>query len=70
MQKLAEVSVRRPVFAAVLVLLLVALGLYALPNLGIERYPNVDIPYVVVTTALPGASAAEIETDVTELIES
>ena len=69
MQKLAEVSVRRPVFAAVLVLALVALGLFALPNLGIERYPNVDIPYVVVSTAVPGASAAEIETDVSEIIE-
>jgi HAE1 family hydrophobic/amphiphilic exporter-1 len=69
MQRLAEISVKRPVFAAVLVLALIALGLFALPNLGIERYPNVDIPYVVVTTTLPGASAAEIETDVSEVIE-
>ncbi|MBC8139787.1 MAG: efflux RND transporter permease subunit [Fibrella sp.] len=69
MQRLAEISVKRPVFAAVLIFALVALGIFALPNLGIERYPNVDIPYVVVTTVVPGASAAEIETDVSEVVE-
>lgn len=69
MQKLAEICVRRPVFTWVLVLSLVVLGLFAYPRLGVDRFPNIDIPYVTITTALVGAAPEEIETEVTDKIE-
>ena len=47
MQKLAEVCIRRPVFAAMLILALVVIGATAYFQLGIDRYPAVDIPQVI-----------------------
>ncbi|MDX1935270.1 MAG: efflux RND transporter permease subunit [Capsulimonadales bacterium] len=69
MQWLARVSVTRPIFAAVLILSLTVLGLFTLPQLPVERYPNVDIPFVTVMTVVPGAGPKEIESEVTEIIE-
>ena len=70
MQRLAELSVRRPVLAAVMILGLVFLGAFSYFRLNVERFPNVDIPFVIVSTRLPGASPEEIETDVTDKIEA
>ena len=56
MQKLAELCVRRPVFATVLILVLVVVGFFAYHQLGVDRFPKVDFPFVVVTTTLPGAA--------------
>lgn len=67
--KLAEVCVRRPVFATMLVSVFVVLGLFAYVQLGIDLYPKVDLPTVTVRTLLPGASPEEIESQVTEPIE-
>jgi HAE1 family hydrophobic/amphiphilic exporter-1 len=69
MQGLARISVLRPVFATVLILAFVVIGLYSVPRLGIDRFPNVDFPVVTVTTTLPGATPEEMDTDVTEEIE-
>src|SRR5579872_317708 len=69
MQWLAAISVRRPVLASVLVLAMVFMGLFAFFRLNVERWPNVDIPFVVVTITEPGASPEEIETDVTNKVE-
>ena len=69
MQKLAELCVRRPVFATVLVLALVVVGFFAYLQLGVDRFPNVEFPWVVVTTTLPGAAPEEMETEVTDKIE-
>ncbi|MGQ0737059.1 MAG: efflux RND transporter permease subunit [Acidobacteriota bacterium] len=69
MQRLAELCVRRPVFAWVLILSLTVVGAYAFTRLGVDRFPNVDIPSVVVTTRLPGAAPEQIETEVTDKIE-
>jgi hydrophobic/amphiphilic exporter-1 (mainly G- bacteria), HAE1 family len=69
MQWLAEICVRRPVFAWVLVLSLVVVGLFAFGRLGVDRFPNVDIPSISVTTRLPGAAPEQIETEVTDKIE-
>lgn len=69
MQWLAEVCVRRPVFTWVLMLALVVFGLASLRGLGVDRFPKIDFPAVVVTTVLPGASPEQIETEVTEPIE-
>ena len=56
MQWLAELCVKRPVFAWVLILSLVTIGLFAFTRLGVDRFPNVDIPSVSITTRLPGAA--------------
>jgi HAE1 family hydrophobic/amphiphilic exporter-1 len=69
MQWLAELCVRRPVFAWVLVLSLFVVGLFAFTRLGVDRFPNVDIPSVSVTTRLPGAAPEQIESEVTDKIE-
>ena len=65
MQKLAEVCIRRPVFAAMLVLALVVVGGVAYRQLGVDRFPAVDIPQVRVRAILPGAAAEETETEMT-----
>jgi hydrophobe/amphiphile efflux-1 (HAE1) family protein len=69
MQWLAQVSVRRPVFASVLMLVLVVLGAAGYFTLGVDEFPNVDMPVVVVTTRLPGSAPREVESDVTDKIE-
>ncbi|HVG85114.1 MAG TPA: efflux RND transporter permease subunit [Vicinamibacterales bacterium] len=69
MQWLAEICVKRPVFAWVLVLSLTVVGLYAFGQLGVDRFPNVDIPSVLVTTRLPGAAPEQVETEITDRIE-
>ena len=69
MQLLARLSVNRPVVATVLILTLVVVGTLSLANLGVDRFPNVDIPIVTITTTLPGATPEEMDTQVTEEIE-
>jgi hydrophobic/amphiphilic exporter-1 (mainly G- bacteria), HAE1 family len=69
MQWLARISVVRPVFATVMMLVLLVLGLFSYGSLGVDTFPNVDIPFVIVTTRVPGATPAEIESDVTDRIE-
>ncbi|CEK16770.1 efflux RND transporter permease subunit [Chthonomonas calidirosea] len=69
MQWLAEVCVRRPVFATVLVLVLVVVGIYGYTQLQVDLFPKVDFPVVTVTVTEQGASPQEIETDVVDKIE-
>ena len=69
MQKLAEVCIRRPVFAAMLILALVVIGATAYFQLGIDRYPAVDIPQVRVRVTLPGAAPQDMETEVAQRLE-
>jgi HAE1 family hydrophobic/amphiphilic exporter-1 len=66
---LADICIRRPVFATMINLFLVVLGWISFRDLGIDQFPNVDIPSVTVTTSLPGASPEEMETTVTKPIE-
>ncbi len=70
MQWLANISIRRPVFASVLMLVLIVFGMLSYSRLGVDQFPNVDIPIVVITTRLDGAAPEEIETDVSDKIES
>ncbi|MCL5031219.1 MAG: efflux RND transporter permease subunit [Bacteroidetes bacterium] len=67
--KLADVSIERPVFATMMILALIVLGLFSYLKLNVDLFPNVDIPYVIVTTVLPGAGPEQIETDVTKKLE-
>jgi HAE1 family hydrophobic/amphiphilic exporter-1 len=69
MQKLAEVCIKRPVFAAMLVLALVVVGATSYFRLGVDRFPSVDLPTVRVSTRLPGASPQEVEALVSQRIE-
>src|SRR6187401_3660222 len=69
MQWLASIFVRRPVFATVITLSLTVIGAFAFTKLGLDRFPKVDFPTVVVTTRLPGAAPEEIETEISDKIE-
>jgi HAE1 family hydrophobic/amphiphilic exporter-1 len=69
MQKLAEVCIRRPVFASMLILSLVVVGLASYSKLGVDRFPAVDLPTVRVNTRLPGASPAEVESQISQPLE-
>ncbi|HEX4835930.1 MAG TPA: efflux RND transporter permease subunit [bacterium] len=69
MQWLAGLSVRRPVLASVITLAMVFLGVFSYAHLNIERWPNIDIPIIVISITDPGASPEEIESDVTNKIE-
>src|SRR6185369_4636340 len=69
MQRLAEVCLRRPVFAAMLILSLVVVGTVSYFRLGVDRFPSVDLPTVNIRTTLPGASPAEVEAQVSQPIE-
>ncbi|MDI1434955.1 efflux RND transporter permease subunit [Polyangium sorediatum] len=70
MQWLAAICVRRPVFATVIVLILTVVGLFSYVQLGLDRFPKVDFPAVVITTILPGSAPEEIETEISDKIES
>ena len=67
--KLADVSIRRPVFAFMMSAAIVVLGIASYSQLGLDLMPKTDFPMVVVRTSLPGASAEEIETQITKPIE-
>ena len=69
MQKLAEICIRRPVFAAMIILSLVVVGAASYFRLGVDRFPAVDLPTVSVRTNLPGASPEEVESEVSQVIE-
>src|ERR1043166_8771822 len=69
MQKLAEICIRRPVFATMIVLSLVVVGAASYFRLGVDRFPSVDLPTISVRTNLPGASPQEVESLVTQQIE-
>src|SRR5215210_373500 len=64
-----DICIRRPVFTTMLVLGPIVLGLASYHRLGVELFPNVDIPVVVVTTTLKGASVDEMESAVTKPVE-
>ncbi len=69
MQWLAEICVKRPVFATMLILSLVVVGAFSFFSLGVDLFPEVDFPTITITTINPGASPVEVETEVTETIE-
>jgi len=66
MQWLANICVRRPIFASVLIAVLVVVGLVGYKSLGVDKFPKVDFPLVTIVTPYAGASPGAVETDVTE----
>src|SRR6516164_4585768 len=69
MHALAKLCVKRPVFATMLIMALVVVGAFSYFGLGVDQYPNIDIPTVSVSVSNPGASPEEIETEITKKVE-
>jgi len=67
--RVADVFIRRPVFATMLIAAMVVAGLFCYRDLGLDLFPNIDFPIVTVTTTLKGSSVEEMETGVTKVIE-
>src|ERR1044071_3062784 len=70
MQKLAEICVRRPVFATMLILSLTVVGVFSFSTLGVDLFPKIDLPTLTVTVVNPGPSPREVETEITDKVES
>ncbi len=69
MHKLAELCVKRPVFATMLIVALMVVGGFSFFTLGVDLLPKIDLPTVSVSVSNPGASAEEVETDITKRVE-
>jgi hydrophobe/amphiphile efflux-1 (HAE1) family protein len=69
MQRLAEICVRRPVFATMLILSITVVGAFSFRSLGVDLFPKIDLPTITVTVVNPGASPQEIETEITDKVE-
>src|ERR1700722_6031013 len=69
MHKLAELCVKRPVFATMLIVALMVVGGFSFFTLGVDLFPKIDLPTVSVSVSNPGASAEEVETDITKRVE-
>src|SRR3546814_15949712 len=67
--RLYDLSIRRPVLATVMSLLLVLVGVVSYQRLAVREYPDIDSAVVTVETTYPGASAEIIETQITQVIE-
>src|SRR4030042_1134898 len=66
---LSNLSIKRPIFATMLMLALVILGIFSYRRLAIDMYPDVEIPVLSVVTIFPGASPETVEREVTKRIE-
>ncbi len=64
-----QVSLRNPVFATMVMVAFVVLGIFSFQRLQVDQFPNIDFPVVVVTTAYPGASPEIVESEVTKKVE-
>ncbi|MGI9343478.1 MAG: efflux RND transporter permease subunit [Gammaproteobacteria bacterium] len=67
---LSDMSVRRPVFATVIAMLLVAFGLLSFNGLELREYPDISAPVISINVDYPGASAQVVETRITQILES
>src|SRR5688572_257053 len=67
--KLADVSIRRPVFAIMLIASLMVFGAVSYPRIGVDLFPNVEFPFVTVTVVYPGGDPASMETKVADPLE-
>src|ERR1041385_8992727 len=66
---IADICVKRPVFATMINLFLVVLGWFSFRDIGVDQFPNVELPIISVTTTLRGAAPEEMETSVTKPLE-
>lgn len=66
---ISNVSIKRPVFTAMLTVALIVLGLVSYQQMSVDLMPDVDFPFVIITTVYPGAGPEAVATDVTQQIE-
>ena len=64
-----ESAVRKPISTALIFIAVIIFGLYSLRGLGIDQYPDIEVPYISVVTMYPGGNAEDIETNITRLLE-
>ncbi|NUQ62304.1 MAG: efflux RND transporter permease subunit [Pirellulales bacterium] len=69
MQWLAEICIKRPVFAVMLIMALVVAGIASYLQLGVDRFPKMDLPSVYVRTVYRGAAPEEIESEISQVLE-
>ncbi len=69
MRSLAAICIKRPVFATMIIMALVVIGGASFFRLGVDRFPSVDLPNVMVRTSLPGGSVEEVESQVSDVLE-
>ncbi|MBI2739573.1 MAG: efflux RND transporter permease subunit [Rhodospirillales bacterium] len=67
--KLTQIAVDNPVFASMMMVALLVMGLFSYRQLGIDQFPDVDFPIVVVTTNYPGASPETVESEISRKVE-
>ena len=67
--KIAEIAIKRPVFAAMVIMVPIVFGLLAYPRMGVEQFPSVEFPFVTVAAVYPGADPASMETKVAKPME-
>ena len=67
--KLADVCIKRPVFTTMMMCALVVVGIFSYRRLGVDLFPNIDLPFVIVSTSLAGSGPEEIETSITKPVE-
>jgi HAE1 family hydrophobic/amphiphilic exporter-1 len=67
--KIAEIAIRRPVFALMVLMVPIVFGLMAYPRIGVEQFPSVEFPFVSVSAVYPGADPSSMETKVAKPIE-
>jgi len=67
--KLADVSIARPVFATMMILVIVVFGINSLPSIGIDLMPDIEFPVVTITTVYPGADPTAVEEKISRKIE-
>ncbi|WP_010420406.1 efflux RND transporter permease subunit [Anaerophaga thermohalophila] len=65
-----KTSINKPVTTALIFVAVIVIGLFSLQQLPIDRFPEIDPPYISVMTSYPGANASEVETNVTRLLEN
>src|SRR3972149_3296956 len=66
---LSDLSIKRPIFASVMMLALVTLGAFSYKRLGVDMFPDVEIPVYTIVTKFPGASPESVEREVSKRIE-
>lgn len=67
--KIYESAVRKPISTALIFIAVIVFGLYSLRGIGVDHYPEIEVPYISVITTYPGGNAEDIETNITRLLE-
>ena len=67
--KIYESAVRKPISTALIFIAVIVFGLFSVTKLGVDQYPDIEVPYISVITMYPGGNAEDIETNITRVLE-